>query len=104
MAASLSKIPTHIMILGKKIRTRKPKKLVDESGQELFGLFDHDKMIIYVSKSKDHNIHSTFLHEILHAILFISGHNETLEHEQEEAIIRAIEHGLYPILEGMKWN
>jgi hypothetical protein len=104
MAANLSKIPTHIIILGKKIKIKKPRKLVDELGQELFGLFDHDKMVIHVSQSKDHNKYSTFLHEILHAILFISGHNETLEHEQEEAIIRAIEHGLFPILEVTKWN
>lgn len=104
MQASKSKIPTSITILGKKIKIRKPKKLVDQSGQELFGLFDHDKMTIYVSQSKGHDMNSTFFHECIHAVLFISGHNETLEHEQEEAIVRVLEHALYPILGDLKWN
>ena len=83
-----------VVVLGKKIKIRRPRKLVDESGNELFGLFDRDKLIIYISQSPHHDKESTLLHEILHASLFITGQTETLEHEQEEAIVRAIEHSL----------
>lgn len=85
---------SNITILGKKVKIRRPRKLVDESGNELFGLFDRDKLIIYISQSPHHDKDSTLLHECIHAILFITGQNETLEHEQEEAIVRAIEHGM----------
>ena len=91
---------SNITILGKKIKIRRPRKLVDESGNELFGLFDRDKLTIYVSQSPHHDKDSTLLHECIHAIFFITGQTETLEHEQEEAIVRAMEHALAPLIRG----
>ena len=37
---------------------------------------------------------ATLLHELLHAILFESGLSFVLEDRTEEAVVRAIEHGL----------
>ena len=38
---------------------------------------------------------SVELHEIIHAILFESGHSARLEHDDEEAMVVALEHGLW---------
>jgi len=52
--------------------------------------------------SKDHKsvdaLVSTLLHEIIHGALYISGHSEKLEKEQEEGIVLALEHAIYPII------
>lgn len=98
MAASKYKLPPHLLICGKKVLIKRPKRLTDYDGQELAGMFDSEKMTIFVSKSGRHNHRDTLLHEIIHAILFFSGHNELLG-EKEEAIVRALEHGLSDVID-----
>lgn len=99
IVANQSNIPSHVVVLGKKIKIKRHKKLVDTTKRELFGLFDSDTMTIHLSRSPLHSEKSTLLHEILHAIMFITGQNEILEFEQEEAIVRAIENGLFPLVD-----
>ncbi len=43
-------------------------------------------------------LHKTLLHEILHAVLELSGQNQSLRDKQEEAIVRALENGLYGLV------
>jgi len=42
---------------------------------------------------------STSFHEIVHAVLYVTGQSELLTNEQEEALVIALEHGLMPHLE-----
>jgi hypothetical protein len=98
MAVSKYKLPPHLIICGKKVLIKRVKRLTDYDGNELAGMFDSEKLAIFVSKSVRHNHRDTLLHEIIHAILFFSGHNELLG-EKEEALVRALEHGLSDVLE-----
>lgn len=41
---------------------------------------------------------STLFHELCHAVLGASGVSHTLTEGQEEAIVTALEHGLWPIV------
>ncbi len=41
---------------------------------------------------------ATLLHELFHAILFTSGQGFDLESGTEEALVRALEHGLAPVV------
>lgn len=52
------------------------------------------------SRLKEKQLEATLLHEVIHAILFISGWSFTLDPEDgpdkrnEEGLVRALEHGL----------
>ena len=62
------------------------------------GNTDGDKRRIVIDSSdKSAPGRHTLLHEVLHAILHESGQNETLG-ALEEGVVRAIEHGLAPLL------
>lgn len=46
-------------------------------------------------------IDSTLLHEIIHAVLYLSGHHASLLGEdvnKEEGLVLALENGLYPVI------
>lgn len=60
------------------------------------GAFFPDELRIEVKDDKDWKDH--LLHEIIHAILWISGHSSGLTHKQEESIVRALENGLKPLI------
>lgn len=63
--------------------------------KSVFGEFKGDSRCIEIDKSQsiDEQV-STLFHEMIHAALFVSGHSEMLKLKHEEAIIRALEHGL----------
>lgn len=61
-----------------------------------FGCFmPYGKIQIKNDKMKD----STTLHEVIHAILYESGHSVKLDEKDEEAMVLALEHGLSHIYE-----
>ncbi len=43
-------------------------------------------------------IEGTVLHEIMHAVLDVSGHSSALDDKTEESLVLALENGLHPII------
>lgn len=63
-----------------------------------FGLTYHNEKRIYVNLDQNREeMERTVFHEICHMVLFLSGHKYAMEEGQEEAVIRALEHGLLPL-------
>ena len=85
------------MILGKMVKINYSVDMdKDDCGE-----FDDSTMTISINLNRHDNedlLKSTLLHEIIHAILFITGQNELLDSKQEEGLVRAIEHGLADIV------
>lgn len=83
----------NLKIMGQNIKVKREKL---EDG--LYG--DYKDYVIRISNSLvDINvIRSTLLHESMHAILHVAGHAQRLEVNDEEALVWALEHGLYPII------
>ena len=87
-------MPKYIIIFGKKIKI---KYCDDMDG--LHGEFIFDKMLIRINRmdcQKEQRL--TLAHESLHASLAIGGVCELLSPELEEAIVRNIEHGFFPLV------
>jgi hypothetical protein len=71
-----------------------------KTGDEIeFGETDiYEHKIHFNPKQSAVQMHSTRLHEYIHAILQVSGVNELLDEKSEEAVVKAIEHGLAPLI------
>lgn len=78
---------------------RSTKKMPDEK--------DHGETVVLdrriylnptVNKTPD-EMASTLLHEVIHAILGISGQDQLFKEDQEEGVVTALEHGLYPLIQ-----
>lgn len=55
-----------------------------------------DEEVIYLRSGLKGNVaEQSLLHEVIHGILYRSGNKFQLEEGQEEAFVRAIEHGLW---------
>ena len=80
--------PKVISILGQEVKVSYRKKLP----KGLKGYFDSDPLRIVVENGP--NWRSILIHEICHAILFISGHSQTMTEDEEEALVMALESGL----------
>lgn len=87
--------PRVVMILGHKIKVRIKAYLCDE-GQELYGAFCYDTKTIFLMKGCDWR--SVLLHEMIHAVLALSGSGEGISQAKEESIAVSIEHALAPLL------
>lgn len=83
-----------ILILGHKYR------IVEEVCASDSGTCDTDTKTIMLNK-KDTlaNKRATLFHELCHAALHVGGVSFVLTDEVEEAVVRAIEHGVYPLIE-----
>ena len=82
-----------ITILGQKY------KIVDKSMEDQLGECDPDKRVLSIDpKQNDDQYASSTLHEIIHASLYISGLSFILEEKLEEAVVRAVEHALHPLV------
>jgi hypothetical protein len=82
-------IPRSISIMGRdyKIRRKRMKE---------FALCDDDAETIWLrSGIKGDVAEQSLLHEVIHGILFRSGSKFQIDDKLEEAIVRAIEHGLW---------
>lgn len=87
--------PIAMEILGEWIKIKK------EDLDGLHGYFHEDKKMIGISDKLDvdqDEKFKTILHEIIHGILQRSGIKYQLGSEIEESIVRAIEHGLSPLV------
>lgn len=85
-----------INIMGKKV------KIIYKNNNDLHGSFDGDKNIIELDKNllNDEELYkSTLIHECIHAVLFYSGLNQLLNSKKEEAIVRALEYNLLPVID-----
>jgi hypothetical protein len=79
--------------------TAKELVKVDEKDEHV-GETDGVERTIKVKKSLTNTIkNDTMVHEICHAILYVSGQTEGLTEEQEEGIVLALEHGLTQVME-----
>jgi hypothetical protein len=90
-----SRPPRSITIFGHKIKVRIVPYLED-NGDELYGAWSYDSKTIYLQKGCDWR--SVLLHEVIHAILSLSGAGEGLTMVREEALCIALEHALLPLL------
>lgn len=87
-----------IEILGRRWSIKRTKRLV-YGGTVCDGVTIPDTFTIKIrSGLKDDAFAATLFHELCHAALFMTGQSQMLSDEQEEAIVRAIEHGLAPHL------
>ena len=85
--------PTSVVVFGYKFKI-KYLTLADNHGET-----NLDTKEIYIdSKVVGDNLKNTILHEVIHAILLISGQSFHLAHEYEEALVRTLEHGLAPLV------
>ena len=84
---AITKKPRSVVVCGQHVKVRYRKNLKD------FGQFfgeDNEILIANDDKWREH-----LLHELLHAILFYSGHAFKFKDENdEEAFVRAMENGL----------
>jgi len=88
-----------VKILGKKIKIEVSKGMDDH------GDFNSAKHLIRLNgRDSKSEREKTLFHELIHASLFIGGINELLTEELEEAIVRNIEHGIFPILKRLNKN
>jgi hypothetical protein len=90
--------PRVVNVLGKRIKVKIVPTLVDDQDNELLGLFCPPEACIYLATDPKHDIMQTFLHELLHAVLFVSGTAKGLTIQKEESIVTALEHGLGQLL------
>lgn len=87
-------LPASISILGKTF------KVTVTSLRGLHGDCDIDKKIIRVNQNSSiEDARETLFHESLHAAFAVSGLKEIITDEQEEAIVRMIEHSIYHIVD-----
>jgi len=88
--------PKSIMVMGHRIKVTVKANLMD-GDSELEGYFDYSKRTIFLSL-RSPCLRSTLLHEVLHSVLYFSGHSTHLSAADEEALVLALEHGLMPLL------
>jgi len=95
-------------------RARQPRKVdilgvqfsVIQSTKKMPDATDHGETVVVerriylnptVNKTPD-DMASTFLHEVIHAILGVSGQDSLIKEDHEEGLVTALEHGLYPLI------
>ena len=87
-----SKIPKSVTIFGYRIR-------VVQKDIEEHGLSDLDARTIYLKESdSESEKQASLFHELIHMSLAISGLSFDLTEGKEEAIVRCLEHALWPLL------
>jgi len=96
MKRNRAKHPDTLEIMGAVFTIKYLDKLKDEDGTDLSGMMEGTIRTIKINMSQhahDEILERTLLHEITHAVLYMSGISELLE-KQEEAIVIALENGL----------
>lgn len=87
------------MVMGNPIKIIETKDLTDDDGSCLHGLCKPDELTIYINSTYPQGQRwRTLLHELAHLIIGLSGLSEFLDAPQEEAIVIALENGLYPLI------
>ena len=86
-----------INILGDIFKIEYPAKIKGDEGENTYGETYGVKRLIRISTQQnktDDMMERTLLHEVIHAILHISGHSELLEDKEEESLVVLLENGL----------
>ena len=89
-------LPESIQLLGHTIHitTEEARRLPDAAGA-----YTPDTRTIWLDYNHpDPVMVSTLFHELLHAVLDITGHSARLDADTEEALVTAIENGLGPLV------
>lgn len=86
--------PTSVMILGYEFEIRYVDDMPDGQQGEMTGDY---RLIKIDAAQKGEELLATVMHEIIHAALFLTGWSEKLGAEEEEGIVRALEHTLAPL-------
>lgn len=82
-----------LSILGKAVKVSRVK--LDDGD---YGDYKDMNIRINSSLTCPELIRSTLLHEVMHAVLDITGHSHRFRENDEEAIVYALENGIYPLL------
>jgi Zn-dependent peptidase ImmA (M78 family) len=78
------KVPSSIMVLGRKYRVKQGINLV-YNGEPCLGLCDNNSKTIYLEKNQDPETKKeTILHEAVHALMFITGIDQKLSAGENE--------------------
>lgn len=97
-------LPASLVILGMRFRVKYYPGPVDDLKEDEFGDTDGANRLIRINL-KRHNseteIFATLFHEACHAALYVSGQTSGLG-KREEAIIMALEHALFPLIQQRK--
>ena len=95
------KKPTNVTIMGIPFEVRHPQNVDKEKS---YGEMQGAERVIKIKESlKGPVFEATLLHEVLHGILYTTGHSELFTVEQEEALVLALEHGISPLYERKGW-
>lgn len=102
-------MPTSLPIGGIDWTVKYHARVVDDDDSEVSGLTDGSKFTITISWSENASrteAEFTLLHEVGHAILYMSGLTEALDGKLEEAIVCAWEKMLFPLYQrrSVKWT
>lgn len=74
------------------------KKMPDKDDHGETNIIDR-RIYLNPIKNKTHDeMASTLLHEVIHAILGVSGQDKFINEEHEEGLVTVLEHGLYPLI------
>lgn len=96
------KVKKSVPVMGQKYSIEYYDNIKTDDKEDVYGDTDKGKKRIRIDLSNNKSqslVRSTLLHEVLHAILSQSGLDNLLTDEVEEAIVVAIEHGLFPLVE-----
>lgn len=87
-------LPSCINVFGKEF------DIIITNLKGLHGDCDATKGVIRIHQNSSiESARSTLFHESIHAALAVSGQNEMLREDQEEALVRMLEHAFYHIVD-----
>ena len=95
----MREIPKKIVVAGREI------SIVWKDFDETWGQYLHDEREIQLAKRmrKDPKaVWQTLLHEALHACIGMAGLDHILGGENEEAVVRCIEHMFFPVMDKVR--
>jgi Zn-dependent peptidase ImmA (M78 family) len=84
------KFPSSITIMGRKLKIKQGTGLVYQ-GQQVLGLCDYDKKMIYIEKSQtDESKYDTLIHEATHYFLILAGLDQRISESENEIYCQLI--------------
>ena len=92
-------IPEKVEIAGREIA------VVWRDFEETYGQYCHDKREIQMAnriRGRKNMAWQTFMHEVVHGAIGMSGLDHVLGGENEEAVVRCIEHLLFPVFDKVR--
>ncbi|MBA2680996.1 MAG: hypothetical protein H0U76_21695 [Ktedonobacteraceae bacterium] len=94
---SLEGAPRSVKVLGVKFRVKYVDGLVNSKADALYGDCDgpgHTIRICTKLNKTPQACEATLMHEVIHAILYLTGQSELLSEDREEALVLSLENGL----------